>query len=71
MGSDTAIVTQKIFQLIGLTNAVSVRFFNTFALAFLTEAILVPSFMTLLEETCDIGKFQFYLTLSFTACKYD
>lgn len=26
MGSDTAVVTQKIFQLIGLTNAVSVCF---------------------------------------------
>lgn len=39
MGSDTAVVTQKIFQLIGLTNAVSVCF-----LAFLHLFMLLKQF---------------------------
>lgn len=43
MGSDTIVVTQKIFQLIGLTNAVSICFLILFAFACVTKRIPIPN----------------------------
>lgn len=51
MGSDTAVVTQKIFQLIGLTNAVSICFLLLLHLCVLLKIFSVVSFMTLSKYT--------------------
>lgn len=51
MGSDTAVVTQKIFQLIGLTNAVSVCFLVLLHLRVLLKNFSIISFMTLPKYT--------------------
>lgn len=62
MGSDTTVVTQKIFQLIGLTNAVSVCF--CICLCYLNNS--QTFFMTLPDYTYCVKEGKYIIILSFS-----